>query len=207
MIEISNFPREISGFQRFFFAKKLPQYKVRAGVIFNFKELQLKNIILFVSLVLVGLTSSAFAGSPVVCRYENRPVYCRDGVRVWVCGSRIVRVCDGGCAPEVQNGNISAVQNTLSTLAGSPAFAGATQFQTQVAAIAAETDTQVKFGDYMNLVGMTNDPTTDDLMNFLGARTADPTAVASLQKNLNLSADQATAVVNGVTTALKGNLQ
>jgi hypothetical protein len=44
-------------------------------------------------------------------------------------------------------------------------------------------------------------------MNFLGARTADPTAVASLQKNMNLSVDQATAVVNGVTTALKGNLQ
>jgi hypothetical protein len=168
----------------------------------------LKNIILFSSLILVGLASSAFAGGPVVCTVQNRPIMCRDAWgHPYQCGMRPVRVCDGGCAPEVQNGNIAAVQTTLNNLAQSPAFAGATQFQTQVAAIAAETDPQVQFGDYMNLVGMTNDPTTDDLMNFLGARIADPAAVASLQKNMGLSADQATAVVNGVTSALKGSLQ
>jgi hypothetical protein len=167
-----------------------------------------KNIFLLSSLVLVGLASSAFAGGPVVCSIQNRPIFCRDAWgRTYQCGIRPVRVCDGGCAPEVQNGNIAAVQTTLNTLAQSPAFAAATQFKSQVAAIGAETDPQVQFGDYMNLVGMTNDPTTDDLMNFLGARAADPAAVASIQKNLNLSSDQATAVVNGVTTALKGNLQ
>jgi hypothetical protein len=168
----------------------------------------MKNIILMVSVALIAFSSSAFAGGPMVCRIENRPIFCRDAWgHPYQCGTRPVRVCDGGCAPEVQNGNITAVQNTLTTLAQSPAFVSATQFQTQVAAIAAESDPQVKFGDYMNLVGMTNDPTTDDLMNFLGARAADPAAVASLQKNMNLTADQATTVVNGVTTALKGNLQ
>jgi hypothetical protein len=166
--------------------------------------MKMKNLILLAS---AFLASSAFAGGPAICHIEDRPIYCGGYHHVYVCGHRTVRVCEGGCAPEVQNGNIAAVQTTLTQLAQSKDFANATQFKAKVTEIAAETDSQVKFGAYMDLVGISNDPTSDDVMNFIGARTADPRAVASLQKTLDLSADQATQVVNAVTTAIKGNLQ
>jgi len=167
----------------------------------------MKNLIWLASAFLATAASSAFAGGPVICRIENRPIYCGGYHHVYVCGYHNVRVCEGGCAPEVENGNIAAVQNTLNQLAQSKDFANATQFKAKVTEISAETDAQVKFGAYMDLVGISNDPTSDDLMNFIGARTADPRAVASLQKTMDLSADQATQVVNAVTTAIKGNLQ
>ena len=172
------------------------------------KSIQFLLTILALSASAPVVSTSAFAGSPVICHPEERLIWCRDHHgRAYVCGRETIRVCRGGCAPEVESGNIAAVQNTLNTLAQSQAFAGATEFKAKVAKIAAETDSRAKFAAYLSLVGIENDPSNDDLMNFIGSRKADPAAVASLQKNAGLSATQATEVVTAISAALKGNLQ
>ena len=166
--------------------------------------------ILMSLLTLITLAPAAFAnGEPRVCHDEVRTRWCRDtwNHRTYACGTSYVYVCRGGCAPEIEQSNVGAVQKALTELSQTAAFATATEFKAEVAGLSAESDSGVKLGGYLQLVGLTDSPSNAKLANFLGARTADPTAVATLQTKLGLSADQATTVVNTVTTALKGNLQ
>lgn len=164
---------------------------------------------IFLTVMAMFSVSDSFAGGGRICHIENRPVYCRaPRGRVYVCGHRPVRVCTGACAPAVESANIGAVEAVLTKLATQDAsFANAKKFQAKVAEISAESDAGVKFGAYLDLVGLQSDPSNEDLMRFIGARTADAEAVAHLEKSLELNSDQATRVVNEVATALKGNLQ
>lgn len=164
--------------------------------------------ILTLALVTLGGVEAASAGQPTVCSLERRSAYCRGpyGHR-HICGTRLVRVCRGGCAPNVESSNVKAVEDALVKLSLTDSFRNAEKFRAEIKMITSEEDSEVKFGTYLELIGLSAEPTNDELMQIIGARSADPVAVSALKTSMDLNSDQADKVVTTVTTALKGNLQ
>jgi hypothetical protein len=109
------------------------------------------------------------------------------------------------CAPEVVNGNLSATERALNELAMSENFAQAEKFQGIIAQINETEDTETKMGLYFTLVDV-KDPT--EIVQFIGARDEDLKAYAQvLEKNAELSSEQADLVVQKLVSTLKGGLR
>lgn len=109
------------------------------------------------------------------------------------------------CAPEVVNGNMTATERALNELAASPDFADAEKFQGIVAQVNETQDAETKMGLYFTLVDV-KDPT--EIVQFIGARDEELKAYAQvLEKNAELSSEQADIVVQKLVTTLKGGLR
>lgn len=110
------------------------------------------------------------------------------------------------CAPATFEGNVSATDKVLKSLAASQDFASATEFKSQVAKISAMNDAAAKANAYMKLAGI-DSSNNDAIVAFVGARDAKGTWVTDLQRNANLSNAQAELVASKLQSALRGNLQ
>lgn len=109
------------------------------------------------------------------------------------------------CAPEVVNGNMTATERALNELAASEGFADAEKFQGIVAQVNETQDAETKMGLYFTLVDV-KDPT--EIVQFIGARDEELKAYAQvLERNAELSSEQADLVVQKLVTTLKGGLR
>ena len=115
-------------------------------------------------------------------------------------------VVGAACAPEVLEGNVKATDRTLADLAKSSQFAQAATFKSEVARIAKIQDAAEKSAAYFDLVGV---DATDSkaVVEFIGAREVSNSQLAELQRNADLTAEQANTVASKLQTALKGGLQ
>ncbi len=110
------------------------------------------------------------------------------------------------CAPEVLQGNVSAADRTLATLAKSSEFASAKTFQEAVKEIGAVPAANERAADYFALVGV--DVTNKDaVVEFIGARSVESKYVVELQRQTGLNDAQATKVASELQNTLRGNLQ
>lgn len=115
-------------------------------------------------------------------------------------------VVGAACAPEVLEGNVKATDRTLAGLAKSEQFAQATTFQSEVARIAKIQDAAEKSAAYFDLVGV--DATdSKQVVEFIGAREVSGAQLVELQRNADLSAEQANTVASKLQATLKGGLQ
>lgn len=117
---------------------------------------------------------------------------------------RWVERCRTSCAPEVETGNIAATTRILGELATKAEFKDAKVYKERVSKIATIEDVQVRFGEYLDLVGL-KAATEEELLEFIGAREVDSTRVAIAMEQLQLTSEQGRVLVESLTTALKGN--
>jgi hypothetical protein len=105
------------------------------------------------------------------------------------------------CAPEVVASNLQKADQVLGSLAAGELKSNAT-FTTRVAEVAAMSSSQVKTENYLELAGVDAN-NADEVLNFLYAREVASRNVEAVQANLDLTADQATLVINKLTEALR----
>ncbi len=109
------------------------------------------------------------------------------------------------CAPEVVEGNTAAADRTLKSLAASKEFADAKTFKAEVARISAMEDANAKAAAYMKLADV-DASDASQVYEFAGAREVSNSTLAAIQKNANLSAEQAEIVAAKIKAELRGNL-
>jgi hypothetical protein len=105
------------------------------------------------------------------------------------------------CAPEVLSNNLQATDQALSQLAANELKANSA-FTATVANVAAIQSSQEKTEAYLGLVGV-DASDAEAVLNFLYAREVSASAVLTVQKNLDLNAEQATLVIDKMTQALR----
>lgn len=110
------------------------------------------------------------------------------------------------CAPEVVEGNVAATDRVMKELAASPAFANAKMFQSEVKQATAIKDANERASAYMQLAGI-NPEDKQQIAAFVGSRDAKGAWITDLQRNAELSNEQATTVASKLQGALRGNLQ
>lgn len=113
-----------------------------------------------------------------------------------------------GCAPEVQEANLSATDRVLKELSGSKNFENATRFKELLAQIQEFKSEPQKIGAYFSLVGVRGDQ-VDEVAQFVGVREGQSTEryLSALMQNAELNREQAEAVAQAVRAALRGNLE
>lgn len=105
------------------------------------------------------------------------------------------------CAPAVVANNLQTADSVLAGLANAELKSNAT-FTAKVSEVAAIESAQDKSAAYLALAGVDAN-NAEEVLNFIYAREASASNVLAAQKNLDLNADQATLVINKLTTALK----
>lgn len=110
------------------------------------------------------------------------------------------------CAPEVVDGNVKATDRILANLAKSQDFAGAKTFKSQISKIAGLKKSGEKANQYLALAGI-DARNSEEVVEFVGARSVKAQWLNSLEKNSGLSAKQAETVATQLQNALRGGLQ
>lgn len=175
------------------------------------------------SVMTTAMIQDAFAGYYTTrCHYRTnrwgerisvcRQVYVRthsdgvaDAVIVGATAGAVAGALASTCAPEVVDGNVTATERTLAEISQSEAFADADKFNAFVKAIESEKNTEKKINSYFSLVGV---ETTEDMAYFVGARDSELGEYANvLATKTDLSAEQASVVVQKLSSSLRGNLR
>ena len=110
------------------------------------------------------------------------------------------------CSPKTFEGNVTATDSVLKTLAASKDFASASSFKAKVSKISAMSDAAAKATAYLKLAGI-NSGDNAAIVAFVGARNAKGSWITDLQRNADLSNAQAEVVAAKLQTALRGNLK
>lgn len=109
------------------------------------------------------------------------------------------------CAPEVLQGNLAAIDRTLSELLKSERFLDAKEFRNTVSQITRMKDQRQKLQAYYQLVGI--DPKDNsEVISFLGQRESNENQIRALEKNARITREQAAQVSERLRKALSGNL-
>lgn len=108
------------------------------------------------------------------------------------------------CSPEVKQKNVSVLQSTVSNLLATPQFADAIVLKDTIKVIQSEKLLEAQIAAYCALVGV-DARVPAEIAEFIGARDLAPYA-ARAQKNLELSSEQANALVEALSKNLLNNL-
>src|SRR3989344_507046 len=105
------------------------------------------------------------------------------------------------CGPGDLEKNITAVEKAIDELAKSEEFKGATKFQGKVAEIKRLSEAE-KFSAYLAVIGIKHDDEAE-IKQLVTRREPKPEWITATQKNLDLNADQARALVDKLAAALQ----
>jgi hypothetical protein len=137
---------------------------------------------------------------------HRRPHYprtgCTDIFGNWTpCNTGVIYTETITCAPKVVANNLQTADAVLGSLATGELKSNAT-FTAKVSAVASIESAQDKSAAYLALAGVDAN-NAEEVLNFIYAREASASNVLAAQKSLDLNADQATLVINKLTSALK----
>lgn len=110
------------------------------------------------------------------------------------------------CAPGVVEGNVKATERTLTQLASSPDFKGASTFKKEIARISSMKSNSEKTAQYFAMIGI-NPEDSETIVAFMGARDAKGQWLNDLEKNAGLTPVQAEKVAVSLQSTLRGGLQ
>lgn len=163
-------------------------------------------LVMGLALVSLNVAPSAEATGDRVCRVVKEKYRCKNPAGKWRTCHRKVRRCRTSCAPEVQEGNLDAVQRVLGEIARAPEFSDARRFREKLAELGMVQDPAVRFGEYLALIGL-EESSEAELVELFERPDVDERYVVRLMAALDLTHGQARTVIDALTRALKGDLR